>query len=360
MIDFFWNIASFIVALGILVTIHEYGHFWVARKMGVKVLRFSVGFGKALWSKTAKSGTEYVVAAIPLGGYVKMLDEREGEVKEEEKHLAFNTQPVLARIAIVIAGPAANFLLAIFVYWWMFVLGVPALKPYLGELPEQGIAAMAGLHAGDEIIAIDGKKVADREAVNFAVARRMGEDGEIEISVRHQQESFVRDYALPLSNWQIDDKQPDILGSLGLVFWSPTYPPQLGDVLPDQAAARAGLLKGDRIDSINGQKMNDWMDIVKAISSQPETKLDVVLHRDAQELEMSVLTGSRELNGEKRGYLGVAMPELAQAQQKQIESMQYRHQYGIFEAIGKGIEKTWEITLLTFRFIGKMFSGEVS
>ena len=360
MIDFFCNAASFVIALGVLVTFHEYGHFWVARKLGVKVLTFSVGFGKAIWSRTAADGTEYVLAAIPLGGYVKMLDEREGDVADDEKHLAFNTQPVKSRIAIVLAGPMANFLLAIVVYWGMFVIGIPALKPYLGDISPQTIAAESGLQSGDEIVAIDGSKVSSREEVNLAIVRRMGETDKMTISVRHQDESMVRKHTLSLDNWQIDPKYPNPLGSLGIVFWTPKFSPELGEVLANNPAHQAGLKRGDVIYSIDNEIMKSWTDVVKMIASKPDTRLEFVIHRENEVINLAITVGSREVDGKKQGYLGVGRPELSSTQLKQIESMRYRHQYGYFEAIGEGIDKTWEITLLTFRFIGKIFSGEVS
>ncbi|MCP3674046.1 MAG: sigma E protease regulator RseP [Gammaproteobacteria bacterium] len=360
MLDFLWNAASFVTTLGVLVTIHEFGHFWVARRLGVKVIRFSIGFGKALWRRTAEDGTEYVVAAIPLGGYVKMLDEREGDVPENEKHRAFNLKPVLSRIAIVGAGPAANFILAIFVYWWMFVLGVPALKPYLGDIPAQSIAANAGLENGDEIISIDGVNVGNWQEVNHAIIRRMGENGEINIAVRHLQDSIIRDYSLQLENWQIDPDQPDVLNSLGITPWHPSYPPKLGEVLPDEAAARAGLKEEDIIVRINQQSVDIWSDIVKVVSANPNTQMEVDVIRGTQEIKLNLLTGIIDRQGKKQGYLGVARPELSEKQLTRLKNMQYHQQYDFFEAIGKGIDKTWEITLLSFRLIGKIFNGEVS
>ncbi len=360
MIDILWNTASFIVALGVLVTIHEYGHFWVARKLDVKVLRFSVGFGKALWSKVAKDGTEYIIATIPLGGYVKMLDEREGEVAPEEKHLAFNNKSVGKRIAIVAAGPVANFLLAIFVYWWMFVIGVPAVKPYLGDVQEQSIAAEAGLEKGDEIISIDGKAVGNWQEVNHAIVRRLGENNTIDISVRHPDESLIRQYSLKLANWHVDPIRPDPLDSLGLTPWVPKFPPVLGDVLPEGAAKKAGLEKGDRILSINEQSIKQWSDIGTTISEHPQTVFNFKIQRAEEYLQFSVKTGSREIQGKEQGYLGVGRPDLPEEQHSQLENMRYRQQYGVFQAVGKGIDKTWEITLLSFRIIGKIFNGEVS
>ncbi len=360
MIDILWNTASFIVALGVLVTIHEYGHFWVARKLDVKVLRFSIGFGKALWSKVAKDGTEYIVATIPLGGYVKMLDEREGDVAPEEKHRAFNNKSVGKRIAIVIAGPVANFLLAIFVYWWMFVIGVPAVKPYLGDVHEQSIAAEAGLEKGDEIISIDGKAVGNWEEVNHAIVRRLGENNTLEISVRHTDESLIRQYSLELTNWHVDPIRPDPLDSLGLNPWLPKFPPVLGDVLPEGAAKQAGLIQGDRILSINDQSIKQWSDIGTLIREHPQTDFKFEIQRAEEYLQITVKTGSREVQGEEQGFLGVESLGLTEEQHMLIENMRYRQQYGIFQALDKGIDKTWEITLLSFRIIGKIFSGEVS
>ena len=358
--EFLWNAASFIVALGVLVTIHEYGHFWVARKLGIKVLRFSVGFGKSLWSRTAKDGTEYVIAAIPLGGYVKMLDEREGDVADNEKHLAFNRQPVLARIAVVLAGPIANFLLAFVVYWWMFVIGIPALKPYLGEIPEQSIAAEAGIESFDEIVSIDGNEVSSREEVNLAVVSRLGESSEMVLNVRHQGESMIREYTLQLEGWSVDPKYPNVLGSLGLVFWSPTYPAVLGEVIPDNPAANAGLKTDDQIISIDGQAVNSWSEMVNIIASQPDKNMHFVIVRDNNQLALDVMLGNRESAGVKQGFLGVGISELPEQQSKLMDNMHYVHQYGVIEAIGHGLDKTAEITLLTFGFIGKLFSGEVS
>ncbi len=360
MFDFLWNAAAFVIALGVLVTFHEYGHFWVARKLGVKVLRFSVGFGKSLWSKTAKDGTEYVIATIPLGGYVKMLDEREGDVAEEEQHLAFNNKSVSSRIAIVAAGPIANFLLAILVYWWMFVLGVPAVKPYLGEVPEQSIAAKAGLEKGDEIISVDDKAVGNWQEVNHAIIRRLGETSEIKVAVRHSEESLIRDYSLQLATWQVDPVNPDPLNSLGIKPWSPHFPPVLGDVVPESAAKKAGLKKGDHILSINEQPLANWSDIGQMISKYPQTTFKFDIQRGTEHFTLSVKTGSRDINGEQQGFLGIVAPELSEEQHQLFYMMRYRQQYGFVEAIGKGIDKTWEITLLSFRLIGKLFKGELS
>jgi len=359
MLGILWDAASFVVALGILVTIHEYGHFWVARKLGIKVLRFSIGFGKALWSRKAADGTEYVIAAIPLGGYVKMLDEREGDVPEAEKHLAFNRKPVLTRIAVVIAGPAANFLLAFLVYWWMFVLGVPAMKPVLGDIPIESIAYDAGLRNGDEIVAIDGKAVGNFREVGLALARRMGEATEIEIAVRHDSESLVRKHALQLKNWNIDAKKPDIFNSLGISRWRPTILPIIGEIQEGQAVSKSELKQGDQILKVDNKTVSTWQELVEIIIVSPDKTLQLLVQRDNETFETELVAGQREREGKVEGFLGVG-PQYSKNQLAEIERMQYTQQYDFFDAIGQGIDKTWEITLLTFRFIGKLFTGEVS
>ncbi|MFT5453239.1 MAG: regulator of sigma E protease [Enterobacterales bacterium] len=360
MLGILWDAASFVVALGILVTIHEYGHFWVARKLGIKVLRFSIGFGKALWSRKAADGTEYVIAVIPLGGYVKMLDEREGDVPEDEKHLAFNRKPVLTRIAVVIAGPLANFLLAFFVYWWMFVLGVPAMKPVLGDIPVASIAAQAGLQSGDEIVAIDGKSVGNFREVGLALARRMGETTEIEIAVRHDGDSVIRKHSLQLKNWEIDAKNPDIFNSLGISRWRPTTIfPIIGEIQEGQAVSKSALEQGDQILKVNAQAISTWQELVEIIIISPDKKLQLLVQRGDETFEIELVAGHREREGKLEGFLGVG-PQYSKSQMANIESMRYNQQYGFFDAIGQGIDKTWEITLLTLRFIGKLFTGEVS
>ncbi len=362
MMSILWNIASFILALGILVTIHEFGHYWVARKMGVKVLKFSVGFGKAIWSRTAKDGTEYCIAMIPLGGYVKMLDEREGNVPPELSSVAFNTQPVAARIAIVAAGPIANFILAILVYIWMYMLGVPALKPYVGLVPESSIAYQAGLREGDLIHTVDGRSVESWEDVNHAIARRMGESGELLLRVNHDDESIKRDYRLDLNAWEVDPKRPDLLGSLGLTPWRPRVPAILGNLSSGEAAERAGLEKNDQIVSINGQVISDWNALVGVISQNPDQTMSLEIIRNGQTITQDVLIGSREENGQKIGYLGVSIPDWnwTDDDRARIEAMRHTQQYPLFAAIGQGLEKTWEITTLSFRLIGKLFTGDVS
>ena len=360
MLEILWNIASFILALGVLVTIHEYGHFWVARRCGVKVLRFSVGFGKPIWSRMGKDGTEYVIAAIPLGGYVKMLDEREGEVTPEEKGQAFNNKPVLQRIAIVAAGPVANFLLAILVYWWMFVLGVPSLKPVLGEIDPSSIAGRAGLIQGLEIRQIDEQSVGNWQEVNLAVIRRMGEDSKMRIEAYDDETGRSDVYQLELKGWVVDPERPDALSTLGIRPWQPYFPAELGEVLPEGAAAASGLQANDKIIRIDGQEIADWQSLVRLVSASPDASKTFEIERMGQQLSIPVQIGSREQDGQKQGYLGVSSPQLPEAQRKQIESMRYRQQYGFVDGIGKGLEKTWDMTVLSFELMAKIFTGDVS
>lgn len=360
MMDILWNIGSFIVALGILVTIHEYGHYWVARKMGVKVLKFSVGFGKSIWSRTAKDGTEYCIAMIPLGGYVKMLDEREGDVAPEERSVAFNTQPVAARIAIVAAGPIANFILAIFLYIWMFMLGVPALKPYVGEVPENSIAYAAGLRDGGLLYAIDGNTVESWEDVNHAIARRMGEKSELVVRYQQEHESHQGQYRLNLNSWSVDPKRPDLLGSLGLTPWSPKVAAKFGEVDPSGAAAQAGIRVGDEVISINNQPVSNWRELVEIVVRNPDQTMTMTILRNGETIELQVTIGSVDADGNRRGRLGVTQTKWTEDDIARIEQMRHRQQYSFIEAVAQGLDKTWEITALSFRLIGKLFTGDVS
>ncbi|NNJ72960.1 MAG: sigma E protease regulator RseP, partial [Enterobacterales bacterium] len=360
MLDILWNIGSFIVALGILVTIHEYGHFWVARRCGVKVLKFSVGFGKSIWSHRGKDGTVYTVAAIPLGGYVKMLDEREGTVAPADLPRAFNKQPVTSRIAIVAAGPLANFLLAIFIYAWMYMLGMPALQPYIGDVPEASIAQYAGLKKGDLILAVDDREVGSWQDVNHAVARRMGETEELTLTIQKENESIPRDYVLQLSNWTVDPKQPDLLGTLGLSTWTPTHEPVLGDIVANEAAAKAGLAVGDRIIRIDGQQITTWNDMVAIITARPDQTVLFEIARNGVSQQIDVLLASRTIGNQKQGYLGVSTPDWTEADIVRLNEMRYAQQFGFFESFAKGVDKTWEMILLSFRLVGKLITGDVS
>lgn len=240
------TILSFLVALLVLVSIHEFGHFYVARRCGVKVLRFSIGFGKILWSWRDRQGTEYALAALPLGGYVKMLDEREGAVVEEERHMAFNNKSVWQRIAIVAAGPIANFILAILLFWGLMLQGERGLVPVIETIAPNSIAAQAGLEKGQEILAIDGIATPTWQALNRVLLNRLGESGPISFKVAYSEDShFQYESEAQLHEWLRDAADPDPVAGLGISLQFPQIPPVVGEVLSASPAERAGLKTGD-------------------------------------------------------------------------------------------------------------------
>ncbi|MEY8263696.1 MAG: RIP metalloprotease RseP, partial [Bermanella sp.] len=256
------SILSLALTLAILVTVHEFGHYWVARRCGIKVLRFSVGFGKVLFSRTNKQGTEFAIAAIPLGGYVKMLDEREGEVAAELLDQTFNRKTVWQRMAVVIAGPLANILFAIFAYWLMFMVGVTQVKPIIGEVAANSVAAEAGLMSQQEITAVDGTRTASWQEVNYQLIKRLGDSGTLQIEVdngsRHE---------LAIERWLSDAEEPNPIHSLGFAPFRPTVPPILAELQAGMPAQQAGLLPDDVILAVDGQDIQHWLEFVKVVKA---------------------------------------------------------------------------------------------
>ena len=248
--------------LAVLVAVHEYGHFWVARRCGVKVLRFSIGFGKSLYTWNDREGTEYCIAVIPLGGYVKMLDEREGEVPAAEQHRAFNRKPVLQRIAVVSAGPLANLLLAVVAYWGLFAAGESGYAPVIGEVQAGSVADVAGLEAGQEIIAVDGSATPTWQALSFRLLDRIGDTGTISFTVKYPGSDLEYQSQAALQRWLSDQEEPDLFGGLGIAMYTPEVPPVVGSVVEDSPAERSGLMTGDLVIAADGVDMPLWMDWV--------------------------------------------------------------------------------------------------
>nr|WP_301011679.1 RIP metalloprotease RseP [Halomonas sp.] len=350
------NILAVIVVLGLLVTFHEFGHFWVARRCGVKVLRFSVGFGKPLWSTVDRHGTEFVVAAIPLGGYVKMLDEREAPVPEEQLSQAFNRKSVWQRIAIVAAGPLANFLLAIVAYWALFVVGVTTVTPIVGEVTPDSPAAQAGLAHGDEITSVHGDAMRSWEEINLKLVSIIGFNGELAVEALPEGSSTPRLYQLPVSNYLVRQDPPQPLQSLGITPWRPDVPAVLGQVVDGQAAAQAGLQPGDRILSLNGEPVEDWMQFVAMIRENAGQTLEVGYQRGDEQGTLSLTPGSNTLeSGAEVGYIGAGVQQVSWP-----EELQREIRYGPVEAIGQAVSRTGEMTLLTVDAIRKMLVGLIS
>lgn len=264
-----YMIVGTLVALGVLVTFHEFGHFWVARRCGVKVLRFSVGFGTPLVRWHDRHGTEFVVAAIPLGGYVKMLDEREAEVPAHLLEQSFNRKTVRQRIAIVAAGPIANFLLAILFFWVVALLGSQQVRPVIGSVAPESLAAQAGLEAGQELLAVDGEPVTGWNGVNLQLVRRLGESGTLEVRVQEKGSNVDSTHQVRLDGWLKGEDNPDPIASLGIRPWRPALPPVLAELDPKGPAQAAGLKLGDRLQSIDGIAVDDWQQVVDSVRARP-------------------------------------------------------------------------------------------
>jgi regulator of sigma E protease len=351
----FVSLLAFILAIGALVTVHEFGHYWVARRLGVKVLRFSIGFGNPLWQRTfGTDNTELVVAAIPLGGYVKMLDEREGEVAPDERHRAFNRQPLSTRVAVVSAGPLFNFIFAILVYWAMFAAGVPGLRPVVGDVQAGSLAEQAGILAGDEILAIGDRPTPTWEsAVMELLDAGLGERSSIPLNVRGN-DGKQRLLQANLGDGILLEKG-GVLENFGVGLWQ--LPPDIDEIVPGGAAERAGLQSGDRILRADGDAVDSWNDWVAYVRARPEQTLQLTVRRDGSEIPVTLVPGRKRDSGQEIGFIGasVQLPD-----QEQRDTMRVVVRYGLLEAVPVALGKTWEVTTLTLRTLWKMMAGKAS
>ena len=354
MFDFFWNLGSFILALGILVAIHEYGHFWVARKMGVKVLRFSIGFGKPLLKWHDKYKTEYVIAAIPLGGYVKMLDERVDEVPANERHLSFNAKSVQARIAIVAAGPMANFLFAIVALAAMYMVGVQSVKPVVGSITEGSRAEQAGIMPSQHIIKIGDDDIATWQDATFSLMSSLGEQS-VDVIVRDENLQ-TRVKTLNLDGWKLDQQDVPPLSSLGIVPFRPQATLIIAAVTKNSAAEQADLQAKDIILAVNGETISNWQQLVNLITQSANKSLQFSVKRQDSIKTITVTPKGRvDNNGIEQGFLGVA-PVVQQWPDGYVET---RH-YGPLDSIVRGTKETWRLITLSFDMIGNLITGQVS
>ncbi|CAI8995794.1 sigma E protease regulator RseP [Pseudomonas sp. IT-P294] len=350
-----YMIVGTLVALGVLVTFHEFGHFWVARRCGVKVLRFSVGFGLPLLRWHDRKGTEFVVAAIPLGGYVKMLDEREGEVPADQLDQAFNRKSVRQRIAIVAAGPIANFLLAMVFFWVLAMVGSQQVRPVIGAVESGSIAAQAGLSAGQEIIAVDGEPTSGWAAVNLRLVRRLGESGSLQLLVREQGSTADSPRELMLNKWLKGADEPDPIRSLGIRPWRPALPPVLAELDPKGPAQAAGLKTGDRLLSLDGKALDDWQQVVDTVRMHPDTKILLRVERDGAQIDVPVTLAARGESKAPTGYMGAGVKAVDWPPEMIREVS-----YGPVAAIGEGAQRTWTMSVLTLDSLKKMLFGELS
>ncbi|WP_088331664.1 sigma E protease regulator RseP [Lacimicrobium sp. SS2-24] len=353
MLSFLWSLLFFILALGVLVAVHEWGHFFVARRCGVKVLRFSIGFGKPLWRKVDKTGTEFVIAAIPLGGYVKMLDERVEPVRDEDLPKAFNQKSVGRRIAIVAAGPVVNFIFAVFALMCMYLIGVDTVKPVIGEVPAQSIAAQAGLKSGMQIEEVGGRETLDWEAVNLELVSHIGQDS-LSMRVSDSGQATTR-VTLDIRQWQFDPDKESALVSLGVIPFRPEATTELAFVAEDSPAAQGGLQPGDKILRLDGTPVQNWEQIVDFISARPDQRFTLAVERDGSLRDIEVQAGSREVNDAVQGYLGIVPTA-----EPWPESYRITRQYGPVGALIEGADKTWRLMVLSVEMIGKLISGDVS
>ncbi|ATA25038.1 RIP metalloprotease RseP [Brenneria goodwinii] len=354
MMNFLWSLAAFIIALGVLITVHEFGHFWVARRCGVKVERFSVGFGRALWRRRDRLGTEYVIALIPLGGYVKMLDERVDTVAPEFRHQSFNHKTVWQRAAIVSAGPIANFIFAVVAYWLVFIIGVPGVRPVVGEILPNSVASQAEMSAGIELKSVDGIETPDWDTARLALIGKIG-DNDVVIGTAPLGSNQVVLKTLDLRNWQFEPDKQDPATSLGMVPKGPQIEAVLTQVQPGSAAEKAGLQVGDRIVKVGGQVLTDWQSFVNAVRDNPGQLIALDVERGGITLPLTLTPDSKSIgNGKVEGFAGV-MPSVTPLPEE------YRtvRQYGPFSAIYQATDKTWQLMKLTVSMLGKLVTGDV-
>ena len=351
-----WYAGAFVLALALLVVVHEMGHYLAARACGVKVLRFAFGFGKVLWARRhGRDGTEWAISAFPLGGYVKMLDEREGEVAAGDLPRAFNRQSVGRRAFIVAAGPAANFLLAIVLYWFLFMSGVTELKPRLGPPPPGTPAALAGIGEGMTVRAVNGRIIATWQQLRWEVLRRALDKEPLQLEVITSQRE-VGVYRFDSDRFDLEELEKDPLRLLGLVLYRPRLPAVVGRVLPDSAAEQAGFRDGDRVLAIDGKAIAEWSELAATARAAAGRGLSFEVERDGRRLQLSAIPRLSEEGGHKLGRLGLMVKE----GNDDASAMTVVISYGPFESVSRALEQTWDTSILSFRMIGRMLTGELS
>lgn len=352
------SIAAFVLAIGILVAVHEYGHYWVARRLGFKVQRFSIGFGKPLWMRVAgPDRTEYVLAAIPLGGYVKLLDEREGPVDPAEISRSFTHRPVSHRIAVLLAGPGFNFLFAAVAFWLLFLLGVPGLKPVIGDVRMDAPAARAGLRRDDEIVAVQGEPTPTREAAVLAMLDSLIDRGSIELQLQGRDGSRrAATLSVPEQDRVTLTEPGQLLRGLGFGFWFPKQPVVVGTVVEGGPAASAGLRPGDRVVAVDGERVEEFSRFRDLVGSRPGRALALEVVRGDSSLRLSVTPLAEQDDGRTVGRIGItpggtlAFPDWMQTEER----------YGPIGALRPALAETWDKTALTLKFLVRMVTGDVS
>jgi regulator of sigma E protease len=351
----FGSLLAFVVAISVLVAVHEYGHYIVGRWTGMKVLRFSIGFGKPIWTRIGgKDRTEYCISAIPLGGYVRFLDTREGPIPEEDEGRAFNQRPVPQRIAVLLAGPAFNFLFAILAYWALFIYGIPTLVPAVGAVEPDSYAAQAGLEQGDRIVAVGEVETADWESALVAMLDQMVSGGRVPLTLEAE-DGWRRDATIDVGADARRLTEPGMLfDGLGFrPFGAADLPADIGRVEDDGPAKAAGLEAGDRIVGIDGVPILDFGDLVAAVQPRANQRVSVDYVRDGQRLSTALVIREQHVDGEVRGRIGVA-------HSGDFSDFYYQRRYGPVDSIGEAMARTWSTTVFTLRMLARMVTGDVS
>ena len=355
MLDTLQTVLIAVATFSIVVAVHEYGNFWVARRSGVKVLRFSIGFGRPLIRWRGRDDVEYVVAMLPLGGYVRMADEREGDVADEDLQRAYNRQPVARRMAIAAAGPAANFLLAVVVLWMLFLRGEVGIVPLIDQVATGSLADRAGLVSGQEMLSIDDKPTPTVAALNFALLERLGDSGTLRLSASSPGLEAIYRSEVPIERWLAGEEQPNLLAALGITIQTPPVLPLVGALTEGSAAVAAGFQVGDLILHADGQAMPLWMDWVLYVRERTEKPIDVLVKRDGTNQLIKVVPAERVIDKQRFGSVGmtVSLPEMPEAQQRRFER-------GPLTALWASIQRTGDLIGFTFKSMGRMLQGLIS
>ena len=354
--DFLFYLAAFVLVLGVLIVVHEFGHYLVARIAGVKVLRFSVGFGRALWSRrVGRDRTEFSIGAFPIGGYVKMLDEREGRVAPNELHRSFNRKSVWRRMAIVAAGPMANLLLAVVLFWTLFVSGTDELKPVLGTPFVGSPAELAGIKNGEQVLKLAGEPVRTWQEMRWSLLRSAVDQDVVEFEVINERnEVAIR--RLDVNAAKADGWQGDALEKLGLTVFRPTIPPVIGSVIPGSPADDAGLRQGDVIVQIADTVVTTWTDVVRRVRESPEVSISLLVERNDETLSVTVTPERTSERGAVIGRIGASVDDSG----VDLDAMLVRVSYGPVISLNKAVSETWDKSVFSLRMIGKMITGDIS
>ncbi|MDA8259788.1 MAG: RIP metalloprotease RseP [Betaproteobacteria bacterium] len=351
-----WYVGAFLLALAVLVVVHEMGHYLAARACKVKVLRFAFGFGKVIWMRRGgRDGTEWAISAFPLGGYVKMLDEREGTVAAGELDRAFNRQSVGRRAFIVAAGPAANFLLAILLYWLLFMYGVTELKPRLALPPAGTPAAMAGIGEGGTVRAVNGTPIRTWQELRWEVMRRALDKEALQLEILSPQRD-IGTYRLASDRFELEELEKDPLRLLGLVLYRPPLPAVVGSVQSGSAAAEAGFREGDRVLAVDGKAIAVWAELAAAARAAAGRPLRVAVEREGRQIELTAIPRLAEEGGQKLGRLGL----MAREGHGEVFEMTTVVSYGPLVSVGRALQQTWDTSILSLRMMGRMLTGELS